>query len=134
MNWILAAAGALILAASIIHGVIGDAVLRKVGRLELPPNPFGGPVDTKVIMRITWHFGTIAFFFLGVWLTAAGLQPQAAFTPGVTFLSGSFLSCLAVIALVVTIYRRGLSGLFKQPGPVLLTTAAILVWWGSVLL
>jgi hypothetical protein len=55
---------------------------------------------------------------------------QAAFAAGVAYLSGTFLSCLALIALVVTIYRRGLTGLLKKPGPVLLSTTAILVWWG----
>lgn len=135
MNWILFAAGALMTAAAGLHGVVGDALLRKITRLEFPPAPFGGsPGDTKAVTRITWHFGTVAFFFVGGWLVATGVRPQATFAVGVTYLSGTFLSFLASIALVVTIYRRGPRGLLKQPGPVLLTTTSILVWWGSALL
>ena len=114
-----------------VHGVIGDGVLRKIGRLELPPNPFGGPVNTRITLRITWHFGTIAWAFLGAWLVATGLQPDAAFAIGVTYLSGTLLSCYALIAVVVRLYRHGLRGLFNHPGPPVLSTAAILVWWGS---
>jgi hypothetical protein len=48
-----------------LHGVVGDEVLRRIGHLELPPNPFGTPTDTRVALRITWHFGTISFAFVG---------------------------------------------------------------------
>lgn len=114
-----------------IHGVVGDEPLRKIAHLQLPPNRFGGPADTRVALRITWHFGTIAFLFLGAWLIATGLLPHAAFAVGVTYLSGTLLSCYALIALAVRIYRRGLSGVFNHPGPIVLSTAAVLVWWGS---
>jgi hypothetical protein len=114
-----------------LHGIVGDDALRKIIRLQLPPNPFGSPEDTKVALRITWHFGTIAFVFLGAWLLATGLRPQAAFAVGVTYLSGTLLSFLALTALGVRLYRHGLAGLFGNPGPLLLGAAAILVWWGS---
>lgn len=116
---------------AIVHFVVGDETLRKIGRLELPPNRFGSSADTRVVMRATWHFGTIAFAFLGAWLLATGLQPHASFALGVTYLSGSLLSCYALVGVVITLYRKGPTGLFRHPGPLTLSTAAALVWWGS---
>lgn len=130
MNWALFTAGAVMLSGATLHGVVGDEGLRKIGRLELPPNPFGSPADTKVAMRITWHFGTIAFAVQGAWLIATGLQPDAAFAVGVTYLSGTLLSCYALIAGGVRIYRHGLISLFKHPA-LLLVISSALVWWGS---
>lgn len=116
---------------ALLHGVVGDEALRKIVRLQLPPNRFGVRADTRVALRITWHFGTIAFAFLGAWLTATGLRPYAAFSIGVTYLSGTLLSCYALIAAPVRLYRHGFTGFVKNPGPLLLLTAAVLVWWGS---
>ena len=130
MNWSIFAAGAMMLIGAALHGVLGDGVLRKIGGLELPPNPFGSPADTRVGLRITWHFGTIAFACAGLGLVAAGLQPQATFAIGVTYLSGALLSCFALIGGTVRIYRNGLSSLFKHP-VLILIIAAVLVWSGS---
>lgn len=130
MNWILVTAGALMLAGAALHGFVGDDVLRKIGRLELPPNPFGGQTNTRIGLRITWHFGTIAFAVAGVWLLAAGLQPQAAFAQGATYLSATLLSCYGLIGGAVRIYRNGLRSLFKHP-VLILIIAAGLAWWGS---
>lgn len=130
MNWALVTAGAFMVAGAALHGFVGDDVLRKVGRLQLPPNRFGGPENTRVTMRITWHFGTIAFAVAGVWLVAAGSQPQAAFAQGATYLSATLLSCYALIGGTVRIHRNGLRSLFKHP-VLILIIAAGLAWWGS---
>ncbi len=130
MNWILITAGALMLTGAALHGFLGDDVLRKVGRLELPPTPFGGATNTRVGLRITWHFGTIAFAVVGIWLVATGLRPDASFAVGVTYLSGTLLSCYGLLGGAVRIYRQGLRSLFKHPVLILIIAAA-LVWWGS---
>jgi hypothetical protein len=130
LNWALFTAGIVMLIGASLHAVVGDEVLRKIGLLQLPPNPFGTPADTRVALRITWHFGTIAFAFVGAWLIAAGLQPQAAFAVGAAYLSGTLLSCYGLIAGSVRIYRHGLGSLFKHPA-IMLIIAAVLVWWGS---
>jgi hypothetical protein len=130
LNWTLVTAGTLMLLGAILHGIVGDQALRKIGRLELPPNPFGSPADTRVGLRLTWHFGTIAFALVGMWLVAAGLQPQAPFAVGVAYLSGTMLSCYGLIGGTVRIYRHGLGSLFKHP-VLILIIAAGLVWWGS---
>lgn len=130
MNWPIFTAGAVMLIGAGLHGVLGDQVLRKIGSLELPPNPFGSPADTRVGLRITWHFGTIAFAVAGLGLVAAGLQPQAAFAIGVTYLSGTLLSSYALIGGTVRIHRHGLSSLVKHP-VLILIIAAVLVWSGS---
>jgi hypothetical protein len=98
--------------------------------LSCTPSRFGTPADTGVALRITWHFGTIAFAFVGAWLIAAGLQPHAAFTTGATYLSGTLLSCYGLIAGSVRIYRHGLRSLVKHPASMLII-AAVLVWLGS---
>ena len=131
MNWTLVAAGAVMLVGTVVHFVFGDEALRKIVRLELPANRFGGPADTKVALRISWHLGTIAFAVLGAWLLATGLQPDAAFALGVTYFSGTLLSCYALIAVTARIYMYGLASFYKNPGPIILGTASILVWWGS---
>ena len=130
MNWILVTAGALMLFGAGLHGFAGDEALRKIVSLQLPPNRFGSPADTKVALRITWHFGTIAFAFLGAWLMATGLRPKASFAVGVTYLSGTLLSCYGLMAGAVRIYRHGVGALFTHPS-LLLIIAAALVWWGS---
>lgn len=130
MNWTLFSAGAVMLCGAILHGVVGDETLRKIMRLELPPNRFGTAADTRVALRITWHFGTIAFAFVGGWLIATASRPDAAFAVGATYLSGTLLSVYALIAGGVRIYRHGLISLFKHPA-LLLVISSALVWWGS---
>ena len=130
MNWPIFIAGAMMLAGAALHGVLGDRVLRTIGGLELPPNPFGSPADTRVGLRITWHFGTIAFACAGLGLVAVGLQPQQTFALGVTYLSGTLLSCFALIGGGVRLYRKGLVSLLKHP-VLILIVASVLVWSGS---
>ena len=130
MNWPLFVAGLVMLMGATLHAVVGDDVLRKIGLLQLPPNPFGTQADTRVALRITWHFGTIAFAFAGAWLVAAGLRPEAAFAVGAAYFCGTLLSCYGLVAGSVRIYRHGLGSLAKQPA-VILIVSAVLVWWGS---
>lgn len=130
MNWILVAAGALMIAGAALHGFAGDEVLRKVGRLQLPPNRFGNAANTRITLRITWHFGTVAFAIAGVWLVVAGLWPKAAFAVGATYVIGTLLASYALIGGIVRIYRDGPVSLFKHPVLILIIAAA-LVWWGS---
>lgn len=131
MSWALVAAGSMMLVGAVVHGVVGDEALRKIGREQLPSNRFGGPGNTRVVLRISWHFVTIAFALLGGWLIATGIQPEATFAAGITYLSGTLLSCYALLGLVTTVYRRGPVGIFKHPGPLILSAAALLVWLGS---
>ena len=132
MNWLLVGAGALMLAGSGLHFAAGDKALRGLGGLALPPSRFGKPADAAVALRVTWHFGTIAFAFVGAWLVATGLNPGADFAVGVTYLSATLLSFYGLLALGVRIYRHGFRAFFKHPGPLILVTAAVLVWWGSI--
>jgi hypothetical protein len=130
VNWRLLAAGGVMLFGAILHGVVGDETLRKLMRLELPANRFGNAADTKVAMRITWHFGTIAFAVAGAWLVATSFRPHASFALGATYVSGTLLSIFGAIGGGVRIYRRGIVSLFKHP-VVLLVISAALTWWGS---
>src|SRR5919106_413335 len=115
MNWPLFAAGMVMASGAILHGLVGDETLRQIVRLEVPANRFGSATDNKVALRITWHFGTIAFAFVGVWLIATATQPKAAFALGASYLSASLLSCYALLAGSVRIYRHGLLSLYRHP-------------------
>ena len=130
MNWALMTAGVLMVAGAALHGFLGDGVLQQVGRLPLPTTRFGGRETTRVGLRLTWHFGTIAFAVTGVWLLAAGLQPQSEFARGATYFSGTMLSCFGLIGGTVRIYRNGFISLFKHPVLILIVSAG-LAWWGS---
>jgi hypothetical protein len=130
VNWQLLAAGGVMLIGASLHGGVGDQVLKKIGRLDLPPNAFGSPADTRIALRITWHFGTIAFAVVAGWLIAAGLRPRADFSIGAAYLSGTLLSCFGLIAGSVRVYRHGLVSLAKHPA-IMLILSAILAWWGS---
>src|SRR3989442_11523629 len=66
MNLPFVIAGALALIGAVIHGAAGEAlVVTKVRTETLSPTPFGGPVMTKLMIRVTWHITTIAFVVIG---------------------------------------------------------------------
>ncbi len=81
MNWPLIAAGSLSLMGSAIHGVVGDRIVRRIDEASLPGNPFQG-VSTMLLIRVTWHFVTIAFLVLGVALLVVGAKPEVTATSG----------------------------------------------------
>ena len=123
MNWPLLLAGCFALVATAIHGIVGDGLVR---RAEIAGQ--GGRL--KFLIRVSWHFTTIAFAVPGVALIAVGVEPESTAATGVAYVSGGLFACWAAFALVSSFLRGGARALLKHPAPVLLSVVAALIWWG----
>jgi hypothetical protein len=130
MNWALLAAGSLSLMGSVIHGVVGDRIVRRIDDASLPGNPFTG-VSTKVLIRVTWHFVTIAFFVLGVALVATGAKPHIAAATGVAYVAGAAFAGWSIFALTAGFKHGGMRAFTAHPGPVIFLLTVVLISWGA---
>ena len=73
MNAPLIVAGSLAILGAAIHGVGGEVlVVRKLSPEVLPSSALGGPRTTKLMIHVTWHLTTIAFFTVGSALLLSG--------------------------------------------------------------
>jgi hypothetical protein len=114
---------------SAIHGWVGDRIVRRIDDQNLPGNPFTG-ISTKLLIRVTWHFVTIAFLVLGVALAWIGITPHGSVTRGVAYVAGAAFTCWAVFALAVGFSHGGLRVFTSHPGPIVFVLTAILIAWG----
>ncbi len=130
MNWALIAAGSLSLTASVIHGVVGDRIVRRIDEAALPGNPFKD-LSSKVLIWVTWHFVTIAFLVLGIALVVVGTRPDATAASGVAYVAGAAFACWSVFALVVGFRRGGIRVFKSHPGPVIFLLTVLLIFWGA---
>ncbi|HEX8100226.1 MAG TPA: hypothetical protein VF660_08510 [Actinomycetota bacterium] len=141
MNVPLVIAGSLALLGAAIHGGVGDFfVVRPLSLNVLPGTPFGGPRLTKLMIRATWHITTIAFVTVGCALLFSGtvLTGDSARALGLlsAFASSGFAAIVlaAVISQARTVQRstkrRDLRAALLHPGPLMLTTVAVLAWVG----
>lgn len=130
MNWPLITAGMLSLAGSLIHGAIGDRIVRRVNDDSLPANPFRG-LSTKLLIRVTWHFVTISFFVFGIALVVVGSQPQSSAASGVAYVIGATFACWSAFALIAGISRGGIRVLKSHPGPIGFVLTVLLISWGA---
>ena len=131
MNWPLTAAGALALLGALIHGVVGDRIVRRIDADRLPGNPFEG-VSTMLLIRVTWHFVTIAFFVLGIGLVAVGANPEGSAATGVAYVAGAAFSCWSIFALALGLKRSGVRTFAAHPGPIVFVLNVVLISWGIV--
>lgn len=131
MNVPFFVAALLALAGAAVHGGVGEAfVVRKLAPSALPRSPFGAGEATKLMIRATWHMTTVAFLVLGVALvTCAGSDATGA-CRAVGRISGLSFSGFALIAVGGAVARSPRS-LLRHPAPLLLTSVAVLAWWGS---
>jgi hypothetical protein len=124
------AAGLLSLAAAAIHGGAGEAlVLRKLFAGDLPSSRLGGPVATRVMIRVTWHIATLTFGVLGSALATCGFLGPGAGCQGVGFVAATLFTGFLALAVVVALRRPGR---IRHPGPVVFLAVAALAWWGTV--
>ena len=131
MNWPLLAAGALSLSAAAIHGVVGDRIIRRIDGARLPGNPFEG-LSTMLLIRVTWHFVTIAFAVVGLALVLVGAQPRVEGAVGVASLAGAAFACWGMFALIVGFSRGGLRVFRSHPAPVIFLVTVSLIAWGGI--
>ncbi|MFN2593655.1 MAG: hypothetical protein ABR579_02055 [Actinomycetota bacterium] len=131
MNWPLITAGSLAIIGTLIHGIIGDRIVRRLEPEALQGNPFGSGRNTKFLIRVTWHFTTIAFATLGIALVVAGVSPRSAAALGIAYGAGALFTCWASLVLVAGFVRGGPRQLFAHPAPLMLSVTAVLVWLGA---
>lgn len=123
MNWPLLVAGCFALLATAIHGIVGDGLVR---RAQIT----GQDSRLKFLVRVSWHFTTIAFAVPGIALITMGVEPDSTAATGVAYVSGGLFTLWATFALVASFLRGGARAWLKHPAPVLLSLAAGLIWWG----
>jgi hypothetical protein len=130
MNAALMAAALLAFAAAAIHGVVGDALLRRIDRSVLPPSFIGGPQSTFAMIRISWHIVTLTFLMSGgalLWIAAAS---DAALVRGVGIFVAALYVTFAVLAIGYSIARLP-SALIRHPAPLVFILIAALTGWGA---
>jgi hypothetical protein len=130
----LIAAGAVAVLAAAIHGVAGEVlVVRKLSREALPATRLGGRGMTLAMIHVSWHIATAAFLVLGIGLLVAGstLDGDAARAIGLVA-AGAFTGFALVALALGFFYTKTPRTLYRHPGPVVLATAAVLAWLGSV--
>lgn len=131
MNWPLFAAGLISLSGALIHGVVGDRIVRRLDTGTLPKNPFGDGSSTKFLIRVSWHFVTIAFVVLGSGLVLVSMRPESSASTGVAYVAGAAVTCWVVFALTAVFFRGGVIAWTRHPAPYLLSAASALIWWGA---
>jgi hypothetical protein len=133
VNVPLVLAGSLAILGTAIHGVAGEVlVVRRLTPQMLPPCPFGGPAATKVMIRASWHMTTIAFLTFGSTLLLSGVALHGDAARGISIVAASATTGFAALAVGGALVR-GPRALIRHPAPFLLTTVAVLAWWGSSL-
>jgi hypothetical protein len=133
VNWALLATGVMGLAAAAIHGIVGDRIVRRLDADKLGGNPFDAALSTKFLIRVSWHFVTIAFAGLGASLVVVGVTEDPAASTGVAYTAGVLFTSWAVFSLIVGYSRGGMRAWLVHPAPILLSLAAILSWWGATI-
>jgi len=124
-------AGALALAGAAVHGGGGEVlVLRRLFSGELPSTRFGGPVATRVMIRVTWHIVTLTFVAFGSALATCGFLGAGDGCRGIGVVAASSFTGFLALAVVVALQRPRI--LFAHPGPLLFLTVAALAWWGTL--
>jgi hypothetical protein len=130
----LIAAGSLAILGAAIHGVAGQMlVVRNLSPEVLPPSRFGGPRTTMSMIHITWHMTTVAFITVGASLLLAGSVLDGDTARGIGLVAAAAATGFAAISVGLGVANSGSArALLRHPAPALLTTTALLAWWGSL--
>ena len=133
--WLVA--GSLSLLAAAIHGIGGEIlVVRKLSLGGLPSSPFGGPVMTRTMIRVSWHIATIGFLTVGLALVLSASVLHGETAREIGLLAAIASSGFAALPLGTQLLRLLQSGRLHEPGarlhfgPIALTAVAVLAWLG----
>ena len=132
MNVPLIVAGSLAILGAAVHGAGGEVlVVRKLSLDMLPSSRFGGPKMTKAMIHVTWHMTTIAFFTVGCALVLSGAVLDGDAARGISLVAAAAATGFAALAVGLgAAYMRSPRNLLRHPGPIVLSAAAALAWWG----
>ena len=129
----LIAAGSLAVVAAAIHGAGGEVlVVRRLSPGTLPSSRFGGPGMTRAMIHVTWHITTVAFLAVAVALLLAGISLDGEAATAMSLLAAGAATGFAAIALGLGSATQPVRALARHPGPLALTTIALLAWWGAL--
>jgi hypothetical protein len=114
-----------------IHGGAGEVlVLRNLFAGQLPTSRFGGPLATKVMIRVTWHVVTITFAVLGSALATCGFLGPGDACRGIGLVAASSFTGFVAVSVAVVL-QRPRSGI-RHRGPLIFLVVAALAWWGTL--
>ncbi|HZP10973.1 MAG TPA: hypothetical protein VFB36_00985 [Nevskiaceae bacterium] len=130
MNFALACAGALSVAAAAVHGIVGDRLVRRIDRHALPKSPIGGPNSTFGLIHVSWHLVTIVFLLAGAALFAISTSGNAALVRGVGIFLAAMYACFGLFAIGYS-FARLPSALLKHPAPIGFVVVTALICWGA---
>lgn len=131
MNIAFVVAGLLALTAAAIHGGLGEKiVVRKLGVETLPTSKFGGARMTLLMIRVTWHITTLAFFVLGSALIVCSPGQPSAACQGIGRLSSIAFASFFLLAGAIAFpnIRRTVR---RHPAPIVFLAVAVLSWVGA---
>jgi hypothetical protein len=129
MNVPLLVAGSLAVLAAAVHGLGGEVlVVRRLSRNGLPSTRFGGPEMTRLMIKVTWHITTIAFFAVGATLLLAGSILEGDTARGAGLVAAWASTGFGAIAVGAVLGRP--RALLRHQGPVALAAIPVLAWWG----
>ena len=131
----LIVAGSLAILGAAVHGIAGEVlVVRKLSLEMLPSTSFGGARMTKAMIHVTWHMTTIAFLTVGSALILSGSVLDGDTAEALALLGAGAATGFAALAVGLgAAYMRSPRFLFRHLGPIVLTAAAALAWWGALL-
>jgi hypothetical protein len=133
LNVPLIIAGSLAVASAAIHGVRGEALLRRVSPEMLPPEGPGGRRQTKMEIHINWLLVTTTFLVVGEGLLPSGSVLDGDSARALGLFAAGTLTGFAVGAVgLVAAYMRSPRSVLLHGAPAVLTAVAALAWWGAL--
>ncbi len=111
----LQAAGSLAILAAVIHGVLGETRVFARTRIE--------PARARLLLRLVWQCGTVAWIALGVLLVAA---PSIGSVPARLWIAGAGVAVYGLAAIANAWATRG-----RHFGWMALTAVSVLALVGA---
>jgi hypothetical protein len=125
--------GSIAVVSAAIHGVGGEALIRRVSPEMLPPEGSGGRRQTKMELHINWQWASITFLAFGVGLLLSGSVLDGDSARALGLFAAGALSGFAVLAVgLVAAYMRSPRSVLLHGAPAGLTVVAALGWWGAL--
>jgi len=127
--WLIA--GILGWSAAAVHAIGGERMIFPgVDPQTLPSTRLGGPAMSRRLLRTTWHVTSVAFAVSATVLLVCATIGATDATRGAARVAAASFSAFAVVVIIAAL-SQGPRGLFRHPAPFLLTTIAVIAWWGA---